>query len=392
MDDNTIIIEEKELKSLKWTGKVTQAFVRKIVKKYGSPLMIIRRDVLTRQYNRFVKHLPQVEPFFAMKSNPHPAIIKHFAQLGSSFDVASAREIQWALDAGARPDKIIFANTIKSEQDLKFAKQKGINLMTFDNESELYKIAEHCPGSRVVLRIKVANVGSVVQLSLKFGADPEQAVFLLKKAKKLGLYPEGISFHVGSQCTNIESYIKAMEIASGIFNEAEYADLNLRILDIGGGFPIKYFDDDTDMFDSMASTLKKEIKRLFKDYYKKIKVLAEPGRFFVGPAGILITQVVGRAYRENKNYYYLNDGVYQDFSGVIFDHCQYEFNALKRGKKYLSTIAGPTCDSLDVISLTEELPELDVDDIIYAENIGAYSCASATPAFNGFSPARIFII
>ncbi|MBI3795032.1 MAG: type III PLP-dependent enzyme [Nitrospinae bacterium] len=375
------------------TRQGIEALIRKMVKQYGSPLMLIQRSVLAKQYNTFKKRLPFVTPFYAIKANPNPEIIKTFVKLGSGFDVASGTEMEWVLRAGASPQSIIFANTIKSEKDLKFAHSKGINLMTFDNEAELYKIAKFCPKARVVLRIKVANVGSVVQLSLKFGADPEQAVFLLKKARGLGLSPEGLSFHVGSQCKNVSNYIQALEISSSIFNEAEYADMKLKILDLGGGFPIKQFDSEEGVdFEKMASTLRKEIMRLFKNYYKNIKIIAEPGRFFSGPAGILVTQVVGRTFRENKNYYYLNDGVYQDFSGIIFDHCKYELKSLRRGQKFLSTVAGPTCDSLDVISLTEELPELDVDNVVYVKNIGAYSSASAVPAFNGFAPAKLIIV
>lgn len=375
------------------TRQGIEALIRRMYKQYGSPLMLIQRDILAKQYHTFKKQLPFVEPFYAIKANPNPEIIKTFVKLGSSFDVASGTEIDWVLKAGASPKKIIFANTIKSEKDLKFAHAKGVNLMTFDNEEELYKIAKFCPKARVVLRIKVANVGSVVQLSLKFGADPEQAVFLLKKARNLGLRPEGLSFHVGSQCKNVDNYIQALEVSSSIFNEAEYAGLQLKILDIGGGFPIKQFDAEKGLeFEKLALTIKKEIKRLFTNYYKNMTVIAEPGRYFVGPAGILITQVIGRSFRDNKNYYYLNDGIYQDFSGIIFDHCKYELKSLTRGHKFLSTVAGPTCDSTDVISLIEELPELNVGGVVYVKNIGAYSSASAVPAFNGFSPAKVIIV
>jgi ornithine decarboxylase len=374
------------------TRQGIEALIRKMVKEHGSPLMLIQKGALARQYQLFRKRLPQVEPFYAIKANPHPEIIKTFVELGSGFDVASGTEIEWVLKAGAAPRKIIFANTIKTEKDLRFAHLNNIKLMTFDNEPELYKIAKFAPGSKVVLRIKVANVGSVVELSLKFGADPEQAVFLLKKAQNLNLVPEGISFHVGSQCTNINNYIQALEISSSIFKKMEKEGLPLRLLDIGGGFPIKYFEQgEGQTFETMASSLKREMRRLFGKM-KQVRFIAEPGRFFSGPAGILVTQVIGRAFRDNKNYYYLNDGVYQDFSGIVFDHGKYEYKSLKRGQKFLSTIAGPTCDSLDVISLTEELPEMDVGNVIYVKNIGAYSCASAVPAFNGISPAKIILV
>lgn len=351
--------------------------------------MIIRRQILKKQYERFCKCLPEVFPYYAIKANPHPEIIKTFVKLGSGFDVASAAEMQQVLKLGASPSKIIFANTIKSSQDIQIAKQKSVRLMTFDNEPELYKIAKAFPRAHVLVRLKVANAGSVVELSLKFGADSDQAFFLLRKAKALGLVPMGISFHVGSQSTNLENYLQALEISAEIFKEAKKNDMPLKIVDIGGGFPIPYFDNEIGVnFERMAEQIRRQIKALFE---KNVKFIAEPGRFLVGPSGLLVTQVVGRTFRNNKNYYYLNDGVYGDFSGMIFDHCRYEFKTLRRGPKYLSTLAGPTCDSFDTLSTNEEIPELYVEDVVYVKNIGAYSCASAT-SFNGFAPAKIVFV
>jgi ornithine decarboxylase len=361
--------------------------IRKMLKKHSSPLMLIREDMLQKQFKVFHKALPEVMPYYAIKANPHLGIIKKFVDLGAGFDVASANEMNTVLELGASPEKIIFANTIKSNEDIRLAYKKKVKMMTFDNEPELYKIAKYCPGAKVLIRIKVANVGSIVELSLKFGADPEQSISLLKKARSMGLKPVGLSFHVGSQCTNVENYLQALEVASAIFNEAKQSGLFLNILDIGGGFPIKHFEQDNHFtFERMASQINKKLKRLFD---KNIKFIAEPGRFLVGPSGILVTQVIGRTFRNNKNYYYLNDGIYGDFSGIVFDHCKYEFKTLKRGQKFLSTLAGPTCDSFDTISLSEDLPELDVGNVVYVKNIGAYSCASAVPNFNGFKPAKI---
>lgn len=352
--------------------------------------MLIRRSVLEKQYQRFRKHLPEVAPYYAVKANPHSSVIKTFAGLGTSFDVASAAEMKSVLRFGVLPTKIIFANTIKSPEDIAFARRRRVRLMTFDNESELYKIAKDYPGAYVLVRIKVANRGSVIELSLKFGADPEQAFFLLRKAKALKLVPVGVSFHVGSQSRNVENYLQALEITSGIFDEAKKNGMPLKVVDIGGGFPIPHFDNEIGInFERMASQIRCEMKAQFD---KKVRFIAEPGRFLVGPAGVLVTQVIGRAFRNNKNYYYLNDGIYGDFSGMIFDHCRYEFKTFRRGQKFLSALAGPTCDSLDTLSTSEEIPELYVGDVVYVKNIGAYSCASATLGFNGFPPAKIILV
>ncbi len=371
-------------------GNAVENLIRQTLKKHTSPIMLIRRNVLEKQYQRFRTYLPRLVPYYAIKANPHPEIIKTFMRLGAHFDVASAHEMNLVLSLGAAPQKIIFANTIKSIEDIQTAYKRRVSLMTFDNEPELYKIAKHAPGARVIVRIKVDNVGSLVELSLKFGADPEHAVFLLRKAKALGLTPEGISFHVGSQCTNAENYLHALEVSAEIFKEAKQEGLVLNTLDIGGGFPIRHSDNDKHpVFETMARTIRAELARLFD---KKIRFIAEPGRFLVGPAGILVTQVIGRTFRNNKNYYYLNDGIYADFSGIVFDHSKYELKTLRRGQKFLSTVAGPTCDSFDTISLSEELPELDVGSVVYAKNIGAYSSASAVPSFNGFAPAKILVV
>ncbi|NQT06570.1 MAG: type III PLP-dependent enzyme [Candidatus Omnitrophica bacterium] len=386
---NQVQLHSKPQKSKTHINGV-ENLIRQMLKKQRAPFMIIRRCVLERQYRRFRKCLPEVTPYYAIKANPHPSIVKTFVKLGANFDVASAAEMKQVIRLGASPGKVIFANTIKTEADIITARRRRVRLMTFDNEPELYKIAKQYPKAHVLVRIKVANEGSVIELSLKFGADPEHAFFLLKKAKALGLKPMGVSFHVGSQSTNVENYLQAIEISAGIFKEAKKSGMPLKILDIGGGFPIQHFDNEIGInFERMASQIRHQMKALFD---RNVKFMAEPGRFLVGPAGILVTQVIGRTFRNNKNYYYLNEGIYGAFSGMVFDHCKYEFKTLRRGQKFLSALAGPTCDSFDTLAMNEEVPELYVGDVVYVKNIGAYSTASATMGFNGFPPAKIVMV
>jgi len=362
--------------------------IRALIKLHGTPLLVLEKKTLIEEYQRFKRLLPRVRLFYAIKANPHPDIIRTFRDLGGCYDVASEGEMRHVLAQGVSPDRIIFANTVKRPEALEFCRKSRINFVTFDNEPELYKIAKHAPGCRVLARLKVSNMGSIVELSLKFGADQDQIVPMLAKAKALGLKPEGISFHVGSQCTNIENYERAFEAAAHIMREAKSKGIPFKIVDIGGGMPIKHFDNDTHTLDTFARQMRQELDRLFP---KDIDIIAEPGRALAGPAGMLITRVVGRAIRNNKNYYYLDDGVYGDFSGQVFDHCKYQFKTLKRGQKFASILAGPTCDSFDTISMSEELPELDVGDVVYVPNIGAYSCASAL-TFNGIPPAKVMVI
>ncbi|MEI6569568.1 MAG: type III PLP-dependent enzyme, partial [Verrucomicrobiota bacterium] len=255
---------------------------------------------------------------------------------------------------------------------------------TFDNLRELQKIKQFAPNAGVVVRIRVPNTGSMVELSSKFGCDPGEAVDLIQAAFGMGLVAEGISFHVGSQCTNFQNFVQALEMASAVMKESKSRGHALKILDIGGGFPAPY-DRHVKPFSALAKNINAEIDRLFPP---DIQIIAEPGRFLVATAATAIARVIGKAVRDGKTCYYVDDSVYHTFSGIIFDHCQYHLKAFKRGKTEISSVFGQTCDALDKISLSEDLPDLEIDDLVYSENIGAYSSASAT-WFNGFPPAKI---
>ncbi|MCR4415163.1 MAG: type III PLP-dependent enzyme [Thermoguttaceae bacterium] len=361
--------------------------LKELARKHGTPLLLVSRSVLRGQLERFRRGLPRVEPFYAVKANSHPEVIKVMVSGRASFDVASAAEMNLVLEAGAKPSQIIFANTVKPVEAIREAAKKGVTLFTFDSGYELDKLAEHAPGARVLVRIKVPNVGSIVELSLKFGVDPADATSLLIKAYKMGLRPAGLSFHVGSQCTRLENYIEALEVAAIIARDARLKQIPFEIVDIGGGFPIRHFDHEEDPFDRLAARLTQEIDRLFD---RGVRIIAEPGRFLVGPAATLVMRVIGKAIRENKLWYFLDDGLYGSLSGQVFDHCKYQYRFLRGGPTQLSTLAGPTCDSFDIIARGEEIPELQTGDLVYVENIGAYSVASAT-TFNGMPTARVLM-
>ncbi len=365
-----------------------QRRLRALARRHGTPLMAISRSALRGQLARFREALPRVEPFYAVKANSQAEVVKTMAAGGAGFDVASVAEMEAVLAAGVSPERIIFANTIKPAEAIAQAARRGVELMTFDSEYELDKIAEHAPAARVVVRIKVPNVGSIVELSLKFGTDPADAIDLLIKAHRLGLRPAGVSFHVGSQCTRRENYVDALEMAAIIVRDARLKRIPLELVDIGGGFPIRHFDGEEDPFEPIAAVVAGEIERLFD---ANVRLIAEPGRFLVGPAGTLIMRVIGKAIRENKHWYYLDEGVYGALSGVVFDHAKYQYKVLGDGQTQISTLAGPTCDSLDIIARGEDLPELEIGDIVYAENVGAYSVASATN-FNGLPSAKVVMV
>ena len=382
--------EEKQMNKSKTPAqkKITEKQICALVKKHGTPLFIISRSELAHNLERFKRLLPRVEPFYAVKANSHLEILKTFSKKDLCFDVASRGEMEALFSQGVSADRMLFANTIKKIETLKYVKAHGIKRMTFDSEYELYKISEYAPGSEVIIRIKVDNVGSIVELSVKFGVEAADAIPLLIKAHKLGLKPVGISFHVGSQCLKVENYIEALEMASIVMRDAKLKQLPLEIVDIGGGFPIKHFEHEEDYFAKMAPVVNKEINRLFDP---SVRIISEPGRAMVGNACTLVMSVIGKSIRFNKHWYYLDDGIYGSLSGLLYDHCKYQYKTLRKGKSQISTLAGPTCDGLDVISYTEEMPELEIGDLIYASNIGAYSIASATN-FNSVPQAKVIAV
>ena len=367
-----------------------------LAREFGTPLFIVDHKVLRETYLHFKKYLPRVQAYYAVKSNPNAEIVRSLYHLGASFDVASMPEFEVVVDnikdlpAKERQDfiwdKIIYANPIKAIETLEALDCYKI-LLTFDNIEEVKKIKKHAPHSGLVLRIQVPNTGSVVELSSKFGCPTGEAVKLMLAAKDLGLTVEGISFHVGSQCTNFENYVQALHLAAAIFNEAKSRGLELKVLDIGGGFPAHY-DNQVKPLRDLARKINSEIDRLFP---KEIEIIAEPGRFISATCATLISKVIGKADRNGKRLYYINDGIYHTYSGVLCDHIPYKVKAFKKGPTQIASVFGPTCDALDTISLANELPNLNIGDFVYTEHIGAYSWASSTN-FNGFPPAKIIHI
>ena len=369
--------------------------LHKLAARHGTPLFVVDHDQIRRNYAEFKKHLPRVQAYYAVKAEPLPEIVETLYKAGASFDVASFPEFLIVheniknLSARRRQDyiwdKIIYANPIKATETLEQLDQYR-PLVTFDNIEEVRKIKKHAPHAGLALRLKVANTGAMVELSSKFGAAPGEAVDLILAAVKAGLVVEGLSFHVGSQTTNFENYVQAINLAANIFKETRERGYNkMNLLDIGGGFPAPY-DNTVKPFRDLARTINKELDRLFPP---DIEILAEPGRFMIATAGTSVVKIIGKAVRDGKLCYYVNDGVYHTYSGIIFDHCHYHMKAFRKGREQICSVFGPTCDALDVISMAENLPEdLELGELLYSPDIGAYSHASSTH-FNGFPPAKV---
>jgi ornithine decarboxylase len=371
----------------------TKSQLQAVAKARGTPVVVIDHDIIRRSYANYKKHLPKVQAYYAVKANPVPEIVRTLYRAGASFDVASLQEFMLVyenikhLPAKERQDfiwdRIIFANPTKPKETLQALDQYK-PLVTYDNLNELRKIKQYAPHAGVVLRLRVPNTGSMVELSSKFGCDPGEATDLILEAFRIGLEVEGLSFHVGSQCTNFENFVQALNIAAAVMWEAKTRGHEIKILDIGGGFPVAY-DRHVKPFSLLAKKINAEVDRLFP---KDIQILAEPGRFFVATSASLVARIIGKAVRDGKICYFIDDSVYHTFSGIIFDHCQYHLKAFKKGETEICAVFGQTCDGLDTISQSEELPDLEIDDLVYSENIGAYSNASST-WFNGFPPAAV---
>lgn len=365
-----------------------------LARKHGTPLFILDHGKIRENYRAFKKNLPRVQCYYAVKANSNQEIIKTLFNEGSSFDVASYNEFmqvyEYIKNFNKKEkhfyiwDKIIFSNTIKDRDTLRKIRRYR-PLVTFDNIDEVKKIRDHCETAGLVLRLKVPDIGSQVEMSSKFGAEPGEALGLIRRAADMGLEVEGLSFHVGSQCVNFDNYTAALGITSEIFHDAGKKGHRLKIIDIGGGFPVPY-DAHAPRFENLAKVLNAEFRRLFPD---DIEILAEPGRFMVATAATLVTEIIGKARRDGKLFYHINDGVYHTFSGVVYDHWIPNFESFKRGKREVCAVVGPTCDSFDKISLSVHLPgNLEIGDYLYTTNIGAYSTASSTK-FNGFDGAKI---
>ena len=372
---------------------MTKKQLQAVAERHGTPVVVIDHDEIRRNYGSFKRHLPRVQAYYAVKANPAPEIVRTLYRAGASFDVASLPEFMLVyenvkrLPARARQDfvwdKIVYANPIKPEETLRVL-DRYRPLVTYDNRAELAKIKAHAPHAGLALRLRVPNTGSVVELSSKFGCDPGEAADLVDEAFGMGLAVEGLSFHVGSQCTNFENFVQALNMAAAVRNEAASRGREIKILDIGGGFPVPY-DRHVKPIRALARVVNAEIARLFPP---DIEILAEPGRYMVATAATSVARVIGKAVRDGRVCYYVDDSVYHTFSGSIFDHIPYHPKAFKRGRAEISAVFGQTCDGLDTISRAEELPDLAIGDLVYAETIGAYSNASAT-WFNGFPPAKV---
>ncbi len=369
----------------RWIDPFEERQIRRLVAEFGSPLLIVDCERVRRQFRQLQKALPGVDLHYALKPLPHPAVVQTVLGLDGYLDLATAGEVELVAKLGADPARCIHTHPIKRDIDIRAALDRGVRVFVADNPDEVRKFARYAGRAELLLRVSFRSPGAVCDLSRKFGCDPEDLLALARLAHKLGVEVRGLSFHVGSQAADPGKHVEAIEACAKLLVAGRREKLGaLDTLDIGGGFPIDY--------GQRAPAIQRfcaPIRAALANLPKRIRIIAEPGRYIVGPAAIGVASVMGRAKREGHWWYYLDDGLYGSYSGQLFDHAKYPVEALRReGPLLPSVLAGPTCDSIDVIGENLMLPQLDAGDLIVGRAMGAYTWASASE-FNFFPKATV---
>jgi ornithine decarboxylase len=363
----------------------------------ATPCLVVDLDVVARKYRDLTAALPLAEVFYAVKANPAPEILARLARLGSSFDTASAGEIRQSLAAGASPARISFGNTIKKLADIAWAHAQGVSLFAFDSEAELQKIAAAAPGARVFCRILVQGEGALWPLNRKFGCEPDMAADLLIAARELGLEPYGVSFHVGSQQLDPSQWQGAVNGAKSVFDRCRAADVELKMVDLGGGFPATYTPHVAPIAE-YGRAIMQAVTAAFGDDVPAL--IVEPGRYMVGDAGVLETEVVlvsKKGYDEDKRWVYLDIGRFGGLAETEGEAIRYRIRPTREltGAETPVVLAGPTCDSADILydKAGYALPEtLKSGDRLRIFSTGAYTTTYSAINFNGFEPLKAHYI
>jgi ornithine decarboxylase len=369
----------------RWIDPFEPRQIQRLVAEFGSPLLVIDCERVRKQYRALHRALPGVDLHYALKPLPHPAVVNTIVELGGFLDLATTGEVELVTRLGVDPARCIHTHPIKRDIDIASALARGVTVFVADNPDEVRKFERHRKHAELLLRVSFRSPGAVCDLSRKFGCDPEDLLALARLAHRLGITVRGLSFHVGSQAADPGKHVEAIEACAKLLAAARREQLGpCDTLDIGGGFPIDY--------GQRAPTIQRfcaPIRAALATLPRRVRVIAEPGRFIVGPAAISVASVMGRARREGHWWYYLDDGLYGSYSGQLFDHARYPVEALKKdGEKLPSVLAGPTCDSIDVIAENLMLPALDAGDLIIGRAMGAYTWASASE-FNFFPRATV---
>jgi len=379
------ILENNALKRGVSIDSVREVFHHK---QLDTPVLLLSRSEIRRNYDAMKQALPRVNIHYAVKPNNHEAYIREVFDRGGNFDVCSAGEIEQVLKTGIDPATLMHSHPIKSTREFDYAVGKGVEMFVVDNPEEIKKLSRYDKKLKIMIRFRIStNTTAVVNLQYKFGCTVDAVLPLAEKIREAGHDFYGLCFHIGSQCIYAENYIKAIKAAHKLINALDQAGFDVRLLDIGGGFPVEYIEP----VPPIEEFCKPIAKALDRHIRPGIKIISEPGRFIAASPVNLFVSVVGKSYRDGKMWYYLDDGLYSTFSGIVFDHCQYPVVTTRNGDKKLSVLAGPTCDSFDVMYDGLLIPEHEVGDRIVFTATGAY-CSVSGSSFNALRRPEYTII
>ncbi len=365
----------------------TQSFYEELVAEHGSPLLVFDRAALRKQFQALQSALPTVGLYYAVKAHPDPSIIQVIDELGGGFDIASEGEMRLLLDYKISGRRTIHTHPIKKDKEIRDALRFGATTFVIDNLHELKKLVPYRARIGVLLRVSFRSETAVVDLSKKFGCTPGEVPNLIEQAENLGIHIKGLSFHVGSQCPNSDKHVEAIEQCHALMMQvSKWSKKPLSVLDIGGGFPADYLQQGFDI-DDFCRPIRGALAKLPRDWH----LIAEPGRYLISPAVTSVTTVSGKSKRNGYSWYYLDDGIYGSYSGQLFDHAIYPLKVFRKGQLQPSILAGPTCDSIDVIAENIPLPELNIGDLVIGLEMGAYTAATKT-RFNSIPDAKLVVI
>src|ERR1700722_18625464 len=361
--------------------------IERLVSRYGSPLFVIDAERVRQQYRRLAAALPGVDLHYALKPLPHPSVVSTLHAEGACFDLATNGEVELVKRLNGAPGRCIHTHPIKRDSDIRTALAYGVNRFVIDNPDELRKFVKYRNRCSLLIRVSFSSPDARVDLSRKFGCEPDAAADLMQLAADLRVKLDGLSFHVGSQAAGPAMFVEAIAKCRALIAIALQLGHAFGILDIGGGFPVDYLQRSMPIEEFCAP-----IASALQQLTPGMRVIAEPGRYIAAPAAISVTSVMGRALRGGRWWYYLDDGLYGSYSGQVYDHALYPVEALARGgETFPSVLAGPTCDSIDVISENLELPKLEMGDLVIGRSMGAYTWASASE-FNFFPRATVLAL
>lgn len=376
--------EEQRRIALEKDTREQMTFCADYIESYEDPMLVMSETRLRDNARRFKAAMPRVRPHFAVKANPHVDVLRIFKEEGLCFEVASIAEIDAMIELDVNIETVFYSNPIKSPASVRRATGAGIKWYVVDTPEEVEKIAKINPAAKLYLRIEVSNEGSVWPLCGKFGARPSGVTAVIESAKMHGMSLTGATFHVGSQCNNISNWTKGISAVKELFGTLEDNGWTPELLNIGGGYPLLLSSEDPTI-EEIGKIINEELKSI----PESIQIMGEPGRFLVGSAGCLITQAVGLATRDDKRWLYLDTGFY----GGLLEVAQkfpLKIVSQRTGKVEPWTLAGPTCDSVDVLGDHALPSNIKVEDILFVPNLGAY-CTTCACDFNGFPVPEIVL-